>query len=280
MGAAVLLGTGLATFYRDPHPYWVPLSVAAVLQGPSGTVAAARTIDRVQGTVLGLALAAALLIGHPGVWVSLGLVVALQMALLLTVVRNYAIAVMFITALAFVVIFVGKPLPLWPLVSARFFDTLIGAALGIAAVLTLFPEAASRRLPSLLGQTLVDTARTLEASTAEARRYAASLTRRLSDLRSTSDLALNELPANPEVARLWPAVAAAEELGFRVAAMVTEGERPQGADVPNTSRTIRTLADLAEGTHGDTPAVPQGSAILTPPLKRLVRSLRGPRNTR
>ncbi|MGC8488917.1 MAG: FUSC family protein [Clostridia bacterium] len=134
-GVAVTLATALALLLGEAHPYWVPLTVGAILQGPTPGVMMDRAVERVVGTALGLFLAGSLLVLHFGVAVTVALMLVLQFLLLLVVVRNYALSVIFITTLALVVIEGQVHAPLWPLLVARLGNTALGAALAVAALL-------------------------------------------------------------------------------------------------------------------------------------------------
>ncbi len=133
-GLAVTLATALVLLLGEPHPYWVPLTVGAILQGPTPGVMMDRAVERVVGTVLGLFLAAGLLALHPTLPATALLMLVLQFLLLILVVRNYALAVIVITTLALVVIEGEVRLPLWPLLTARLIDTALGAAIAAAAL--------------------------------------------------------------------------------------------------------------------------------------------------
>jgi len=162
--AAGLLGHVLG----EAHPYWVPLTVGAILQGSTAMTMIGRSLARVVGTIVGLGLALGFLLLHPSLVVFLIAVVIFQFTMLLFIVRNYAVAVALITAMALVIISSEAVVPPWPMVSARFIDTLAGALVALACLRFLWPQAASDRLGSVLADTIRQSGRLLDRSLAKA----------------------------------------------------------------------------------------------------------------
>ncbi len=162
IGLAVLISVTVAHFLGITHPFWVPLTCAAVLQGISTTVMTRRSIQRVIGTTLGLILAGALLALHPTSILSALFIVILQLAMLYFIAKNYGISVLFITSLALVVIYSGTHAAAVPLMWARFKDTLLGAAVGLAAAFTLWRRASSAQLPQAAAETVQRTQRLMD----------------------------------------------------------------------------------------------------------------------
>jgi Fusaric acid resistance protein-like len=116
--------------------YWVLLTVIAIMQnGRRLRLTALRGIHRVLGTFVGLGLFALLLSWNPH-----GLLLALLLAVLqfiveLVVIRNYGLALIFITPLALIIAAQGDPGDVGTVISTRVVDTLLGA--GIALVVLL-----------------------------------------------------------------------------------------------------------------------------------------------
>ena len=126
--------------------YWVLLTVIAILQnGRRLRLTALRGIHRVLGTLVGLGLFALVIL-----WGPKGLLLALLLAVLqfvveLVVIRNYGLALIFITPLALTIASQGDPGDVGTVVATRVFDTLLGAA--IAMVVLLGALALRRYLP-------------------------------------------------------------------------------------------------------------------------------------
>ena len=128
MFCSLLLGHML----KLKNPYWVPISCAAVMQGVSLYHIWQRVIHRIVGTFIGLGLC----------WIMLSIskaplsivvsIIILQFIIEMLVVRNYALAVIFITPLTVLLTEAANPLILNPnmLVYVRFWDIALGSMLG------------------------------------------------------------------------------------------------------------------------------------------------------
>jgi Fusaric acid resistance protein-like len=116
--------------------YWVLLTVIAILQnGRRLRLTALRGIHRVVGTIIGLGLFALVLLWGPkGLWLAL-LLAALQFIVELVVIRNYGLALIFITPLALTIASQGDPGDIGTVVATRVVDTLLGAAIAMLVLL-------------------------------------------------------------------------------------------------------------------------------------------------
>ena len=126
--------------------YWVLLTVIAILQnGRRLRLTALRGIHRVLGTLLGLGLFTLVMLWGPkGLWLAL-LLALLQFVVELVVIRNYGLALIFITPLALTIAAQGDPGDVGTVVATRVLDTLLGA--GIAMVVLLGALVLRRFLP-------------------------------------------------------------------------------------------------------------------------------------
>jgi uncharacterized membrane protein YccC len=223
IGVAVLAAVVIAHFLGVAHPFWLPLTCAAVLQGVSTTTIVERGLQRAVGTALGLILAGGIVAQHPTTLWAAGLVIILQLAMLFFIAKNYGISVIFITALALIIIYSETHGPFDPLMWARFKDTLIGAAVGLVAAFALFGRTSSRRLPYAARQALERTRELFHAVLTNVEKH--RLARLESDtlnavlsMRSLYETALGEmLPPVDDAA--WPAVLAIERLAYLVIAL-------------------------------------------------------------
>lgn len=278
IGIAVTAAAVVSHLLGNPHPYWLPLTVAAILQGPSNLVMAERAVLRVGGTLVGIALGAFLIgLGPPPLGV-LALMMALQFAMLILVVKNYGLSVIFITAIAIVVLYGEIHPTVGPLVSARLADTIIGSFLAFVAILALLPRAASDRVRPALAtairqQSALFNALAYSADGRDLARARARVQSSLLALRRLYDAALGELPEPAEALTLWPAIASAERLGFLLAALTP-------SDLPATARDRRdeiqevfaALSRAARKGHLDQPLHVPGIAGLGP-LKHALKDL-------
>ncbi len=220
IGLTVMAAVIIAHWMGIPHPYWVPLSCAAVLQGVSTVVITQRTVQRVIGTLLGLVLTGGLLALHPTPLLTAALVVVLQLLMLTFIAKNYGISVIFITAMALVIIYAGVRPPVLPLIEARLGDTILGSAIGLAAALLLWGRASSRRLPAALSAALNRTGALFEQmvssdAPSKSRALRAQTLDSLLSVRHLYETALGELPRLPHD-DLWPVIYAVERLGYLV----------------------------------------------------------------
>jgi uncharacterized membrane protein YccC len=150
IGVAVAVGVGLGRALGLGHAYWVGLTVAAVLQGSNLAVTRSRVVQRVVGTVLGVALAFALLGWHPPLWVVVLAAALLQALVELVISTHYGLAVVGLTVLALVLFHIGAPQEdVGAAIDARLLDTALGAALALLLRRLLWPRSTSARLPQV-----------------------------------------------------------------------------------------------------------------------------------
>jgi MFS family permease len=141
-GIMIGLALLIATLLKLENPYWVPISCMAVMQGVSTKHIWTRAAQRVLGTFIGLGLTWLILqmnITTLGICISIFI---LQTIVEFLVVRNYGIAVIFISMLT---IFLAEPnmnLMGNPnhLITIRFFDILIGSIIGAIGGWILYHE--------------------------------------------------------------------------------------------------------------------------------------------
>jgi uncharacterized membrane protein YccC len=133
VGVAAALAGALALIFHFERAYWaVAATVLMLHQGFDWMRTLQRSIERLLGTWVGLLLAGAILTLHPqGVWLVLT-IMALQFTIEMLVIRNYALAAVFITGAALTIAAGGHPVEdagsyLW----ARGIDTLIGCVLAL-----------------------------------------------------------------------------------------------------------------------------------------------------
>ena len=150
IGAFVGLALALAQVLGLDRPYWAPVSCLAVIQGASLRAVWNRQLQRVLGTAAGLLLAWGLLALPLGPGAVVLTMMALSFAIELLVVRHYAFAVMLVTPLAILLAeaaTLGQSPPA-ALIQARFLDTALGCAVGLAGGVCLH----SARFRSAVGR--------------------------------------------------------------------------------------------------------------------------------
>lgn len=134
-GLVIGLALLIAILLKLENPYWVPISCMAVMQGVNTKHIWMRAAQRVLGTFIGLGLTWFILqmnITALGICIC---ILLLQMIVEFLVVRNYGIAVVFISMLAIFLVETNMNLMgnSTRLIVIRFFDILIGSIIGAAS---------------------------------------------------------------------------------------------------------------------------------------------------
>lgn len=224
VGAATAIAGAIGAALGLERAYWtMAASVLILHQGLDWSRSLQRGIERMSGTLVGLVLAGAILTAHPsGLWLAATLML-LQFVIEMTVVRNYALAVVFITAAALTIASGGHPMPhighvLW----VRGVDTVIGCATGLAILASTTPRSVALRIPQALADTLAALERVLEyAAAADVTAPAARQARRDLQHRTIVLLDAYDFGAGAKrwqrdaAVRSWPAVMAAQRLAYR-----------------------------------------------------------------
>ncbi|MBE8718529.1 FUSC family protein [Cellvibrio polysaccharolyticus] len=139
VGASLLL----AHLLQMERAYWVPISCVAVIQGASLQAVWSRQLQRVLGTALGIWLAFGLL-SLPLNPISISFLIMLLTFLVeMLVVRHYGIAALFFTPLGLLLaeaatLSMGGDSS--AIAEARFYDTLLGCAIGLLGGLLIYNQ--------------------------------------------------------------------------------------------------------------------------------------------
>ncbi|PPF42731.1 FUSC family protein [Pseudoclavibacter sp. AY1F1] len=131
VGVAGLIPT---TFGLD-YPYWAMVAAAAALATSGPDEQLVRAGHRLTGTVAGVAVAWLIMAVDLPPLATIAAICVLQMCAELFVVRNYGLALVFVTPLALVMLDFAHPQPDLSLLWARVLETAIGVAVVIAAAL-------------------------------------------------------------------------------------------------------------------------------------------------
>lgn len=136
-----------ALLLEFPNPYWVPTSCLAVMQGASSTNVWQRGVQRIAGTLLGLLLTWVVLLTHPPALVICIAIVAIQILVELLIVRNYGLAVIFLTVMTIFLTEPGASLAGTPgrMIQARLVDIVTGSFIGMIGGWLLFHERLRQR---------------------------------------------------------------------------------------------------------------------------------------
>lgn len=133
-GVAALIAGIVATLSGIPSPYWAQVAAVVPLSAPGRRQQIERGLHRIVGTAIGVGLTAFLLSFPSEPWQIIVWVVIMQFLAELFVLRNYSLALLFITPLALLMVHLGRPGPIGEMLIARVAESAIGAIVGIAVV--------------------------------------------------------------------------------------------------------------------------------------------------
>lgn len=275
VGVATTVAGAIGAALGLERAYWAMAAAVLMLhQGLDWVRSLQRGIERMSGTMVGLVLAGAVLWLHPqGLWLVLTLM-AIQFTIEMTVIRNYALAVVFITAAALTIGAGGQQVPdighmLW----VRGVDTFIGCLIGLVVLAMTTPRTVAVRIPRELMNTLAELKAVLglaargEISSGIARQARRDLQHRTIVLLHAYDAAVGATPWHRDAAeRLWPTVVATQRLAYRVLAACWSLENAGAEAAPAMARTLfgpngekeinHALAVLADAIHAGTRPAP------------------------
>lgn len=130
-----LVAGGIALLSGVGHPTWAVVSVVAVVPPPRAPHSTSRAVHRIIGTVIGVGVAAAVLLPEPPAVVLVLVIAVCQFAAEILVGRHYGAALVFITPLALSISHLASTAPVSGLLLDRVVATTLGAAVGLIAVL-------------------------------------------------------------------------------------------------------------------------------------------------
>jgi hypothetical protein len=139
IAARVIAAVAAASLLSLPlgvhHSYWIVMVAGAVLQASHvSRFSAIRTLHRVLGTILGVAIFGLIKLADPrGIWLVV-ILALLQFSIEVVVARHYALALSFITPTALFISAAGGTADTAVLVTERLTDTLLGAAIAMAVL--------------------------------------------------------------------------------------------------------------------------------------------------
>ncbi|WP_312391262.1 FUSC family protein [Chryseobacterium sp.] len=117
------------------NTYWISIAAIAIIQGRNFEHVRQRNMHRILGTFIGIGFAWLILLFNPEKIVMIVTITILQFIIELMVVRNYGLAVIFITPLTILLAETGSEIHhnVEHLMHARLLDTIIGSLIGLAA---------------------------------------------------------------------------------------------------------------------------------------------------
>lgn len=109
-GLVMAVSLGVAFILDIENPYWIPISCLAVMQGRTTRHIWLRGAQRIMGTLLGLGLTWLIVLGNPTPLFMVVAIILSQTIVEFLIVRNYGVAVIFITILTIFLSESGKEL--------------------------------------------------------------------------------------------------------------------------------------------------------------------------
>ncbi|WP_030805745.1 FUSC family protein [Streptomyces sp. NRRL F-2799] len=253
LAVCVGIAQALVSLVPVPRSYWVALTITFVLKPDFGSVFS-RALLRALGTVVGLAIAAAVLAEVPIGWWDVPVMMLLAPLVPALTPRGYGFQTAAITPVILLLSDIlnhqgtGLLLP-------RLLDSLMGCGIALVAGYLLWPESWHTRVGDRLADAVEDTAAYVEtafgAETDPARRtrMRRRLYRDLSTIRTEFQRALTEPPpTGRRAAAWWPLVVAVERIVDATTAARVRVHH--GAPPPSSAevhQVVRQLGELAEG---------------------------------
>ncbi|MPV88235.1 hypothetical protein GB882_06095, partial [Georgenia ruanii] len=189
------------------HMYWAMMVSALVLhQGLDRRRSLIRARNRFIGTVVGLGIFAAITAAGPSEWVTVAILIVLQGSIELAVPRNYAVAVSLITPLALTIATGGASNGVFPVVTERLLDTVVGLAVAVVVLLVVARGSAMPMVRNYVGRVLASCGNALEhigAGTITGSAGAAAQLELALDMQDLSLVAGRALTDDPEGMATW-----------------------------------------------------------------------------
>jgi uncharacterized membrane protein YccC len=289
VGVATILAGGLAGLLGLEHAYWAMAAAVLVLhQGLDRRRTTQRALERFIGTWAGLLLAAGVIATAPHALWLVAAIMALNFLVELTVVRNYTLSVVFITAVALLISTGAEGTnDLGLLLLARGVDTAVGCAVALAVFLLMVPASVATWLPTAIADTLDAVGMTVgylapvTVTTPQAKAARRDLQRCALGLAQMFDNAINGSAQQRRAAeQAWPAIAATQRLAYRTVAECWRLERTSAPSVAETAEMATYFAEVQVAVRAPADAMREGRRppVLTITPGALSDELRGVRD--
>ncbi|MGW3337376.1 FUSC family protein [Streptomyces sp. NPDC001009] len=253
LAVCIGIAQALVSLVAVPRSYWVALTITFVLKPDFGSVFS-RALLRALGTVVGLAVAAAVLAEVPIGWWDVPVMLLLAPLVPALTPRGYGFQTAAITPVILLLSDIlnhqGTALLL-----PRLLDSLMGCAIALVAGYLLWPESWHTRVGDRLADAVEDTAAYVGTAfgtgtdPARRTRMRRRLYRDLSTIRTEFQRALTEPPpTGRRAAAWWPLVVAVERIVDATTAArvrVLHGAPPPSS--AEVDQVVRQLGELAEG---------------------------------
>lgn len=154
-GLVLAISAAIAFYFGFERAYWIPLSSAAVMSGTTIIATFNRGIQRTIGTLIGLVVVTIILLLKPSLLIIVIANILLTAITELFIVRNYALALIFITTNALLLAEMAKPITdVSHFITLRITNVVIGSLIGLIGTYLISKKSASSRLPKLIEKVL------------------------------------------------------------------------------------------------------------------------------
>ncbi|TRZ36539.1 FUSC family protein [Niallia circulans] len=211
-GVVLIIAALIAYSFPFERSYWIPLSCAAVMSGPTIIATFHRAVQRMLGTVIGLLIAGVILITVHNGFVVAFLILCLTFLTELFIVRNYGFAAIFFTASALIMAeYSSQVFDYSYFAVVRVTDILIGSLIGLAGVVLIGRKSASNLLNHFIAKTIRSQGQLLVAMYSNnmpiQNKEQNKMQTNLSNLVTVYQSALGELFGNrARLEALWPVI--------------------------------------------------------------------------
>lgn len=131
----VLVAWLLALALDVGHPFWAPVTVAALMPALAAVDIWRRTLHLMLGTLGGVGIATLLFSFDPGHLALIAIIVVCQAAAEIAVTRNYGVALLFFSPLAIGMSNLSRGLPWQPVLIDRLTEAALGVAVALLTIL-------------------------------------------------------------------------------------------------------------------------------------------------
>ena len=135
---AVIAGYLFSLFFPLGHSYWILLTIVVILK-PAYSLTKSRNIDRLLGTILGIAIGIPFIYFIQDKTVLLLVMIVLMTGTYVYIRKNYFTSVLLMTPYIIIFFHLLNPATFKAVLMDRFIDTVIGSAIAFVASLFLFP---------------------------------------------------------------------------------------------------------------------------------------------
>jgi len=223
-GIVLSISTMIAFSFHFNRPYWIPLSCAAVMSGSTIMATFHRAIQRSFGTIIGLIIAVIIFKLQPQGFMIVIINMLLTATTELFIVKNYAVAAVFITPNALLIAEASTQINnVSYFATTRIIDIMIGSIIGLIGIYITGHRSASSRLPGLMTKLIRSQARVIVRLTSNSKINNGEDIKWIKEkmeidfmnFKTAYITALGEIPNNEKMLEmLWPTFFSLEHISY------------------------------------------------------------------